>query len=126
MAFSDFDLRTAVHQFGLREKRDAALFRNVVPLGPSDFLRQWLDEFAPVALGVNTEKARSEFIIAPVLAEAEHRAAGPVNVLSGIAIDADRERGLTGFCDFVIARSARVLSAAKDRWRRWWRPNART
>ena len=39
------------------------------PIEPSEFLRLWLDEFAPVALGVNSEKARSEFIIAPVLAE---------------------------------------------------------
>ena len=51
---------------------------------PSPFLRVWLDEFAPVAAGVNTEKARSEFIIMPILAEARRRAR-PVNVLPGSA-----------------------------------------
>jgi hypothetical protein len=69
-------------------------------------VRIWLDEFAPVALGVNSEKARSEFIVAPVLAEARRRAVGPANVLPGVTLEVDRARGLSGFCDFVIVRSA--------------------
>jgi hypothetical protein len=106
MAFSDFDLRSAVDRFGLQEDRDTDLFADVVPLEPSEFVRVWLDEFAPVALGINSEKARSEFIIAPLLAEARRRAQVPANVLPGVTLDVDRERGLSGFCDFVIARSA--------------------
>jgi hypothetical protein len=105
MSFSDFDLRRALETFSLEEDRDTDLFATVEPLAPSDFVRVWLDEFAPVALGVNTEKARSEFIIAPILAEARRRATGPVNVLPGITLDVDRERGLAGICDFIIARS---------------------
>jgi hypothetical protein len=105
MSFSDFDLRGAVDTFGLEEDRDSDLFADVEPLVPSEFVRVWLDEFAAVALGVNSEKARSEFIIVPILAEARRRAVGPVNVLPGITLDVDRARGLTGFCDFVISRS---------------------
>jgi hypothetical protein len=106
MAFSDFDLRAAVETFGLAEDRDADLFAGVAPLEPGEVLRAWLDEFAPVALGVNSEKARSEFIIAPILAEAKRRATGPVNVLPGVTFEADKARGLSGFCDFLIARTA--------------------
>jgi hypothetical protein len=106
MSFSDFSLRRAIETFGLQEDRDTDLFAAVEPLTPSEFVRVWLDEFAPVALGVNSERARSEFIIAPVLAEARRRSVGPANVLPGIALDVDRERGLSGFCDYVIARSA--------------------
>ena len=109
MAFSDFDLRTAVQTFGLREERDTELFRDITPLEPSPFVRAWLDEFAPVALGVNSEKARSEFIIAPLLAEAKRRTIGPVNVLPGVTFEVDKARGLTGFCDFLVARSAEVF-----------------
>ncbi len=105
MAFSDFDLRGALQAFGLTEERDAALFADVAPLVPSPFLQVWLDEFAPVAVGVNSEKARSEFIIAPFLAETRRRSAAPVNVLPGVTLDVDRARGLSGFCDFVITRS---------------------
>src|SRR5262245_33907183 len=89
MAYSDFDLRTAVHTFGLAEERDTNLFADVEPLEPSEFLRAWLDEFAPVALGVNSEKARSEFIIAPILAETKRRAGTTVNVLPGVIFEVE-------------------------------------
>ena len=106
MAYSDFDLKTAVDTFALIEERDVDLFAAVEPIEPSEGLRGWLDEFAPIALGVSTEKARSEFIIAPVLGEAKRRSLPPMNVLPGMALDVDRARGLVGFCDFLIARSA--------------------
>jgi hypothetical protein len=106
MSFSDFDLRRAVETFGLQEDRDTNLFAAVEPLAPTEFVMAWLEEFAPVALGINSEKARSEFIITPILAEARRRTKGPANVLPGVTLDVDRQRGLSGFCDFVIARSA--------------------
>jgi len=106
MAFSDFDLRRAVETFGLEEELDRDLYPAVEPVVPCEFLRTWLDEFAPVALGVNSEKARSEYIITPILVEVRRRTKGPDNILSGVTLDADRERGLTGFCDYIITRSA--------------------
>src|SRR5262245_60526195 len=106
MAYSDFDLKTAVHTFALTEDRDTDLFAEVAPLEPSTFLQVWLEKFAPVALGVNSEKARSEFIIAPMLAETKLRAGTSVTVLPGVTFEVDKERGLAGFCDFLIARSA--------------------
>src|SRR5580658_2147518 len=104
MAFSDFDLRTAVHTFALTEERDTDLFADVKPIEPSEFLQVWLKTFVPVALGVNSEKARSEFIIAPMLAEAKLRLGASVNVLPGVTFDVDKSQGLSGFCDFLIAR----------------------
>ena len=108
MAYSDFDLKTAVQRFSLSEVRDRDLFADVPPLEPSGFLRIWLDQFAPVAVGVNSEKARSEFIITPMLAEAKLRAEVSVNVLPGVTFDVDKEQGLTGFCDFLISRSPEI------------------
>ncbi len=106
MSFSDFDLKTAVEKFGLVEERDRDLFGMVEPIEPSPTMRDWLDEFTPIALGISTEKARSEYIIAPVLFEARRRSKPPMNVLPGVALDVDRPNGLSGFCDFLIARSA--------------------
>lgn len=108
MAYGDFDLKTAVQTFGLTEDRATDLFAGVEPLEPSEFLRAWLDEFAPVALGVNSEKARSEFIIAPILAEAKRRSDTIVNVLPGVTFEVDKQQGLTGFCDFLLARSPEI------------------
>ncbi len=109
MSYADYDLRTAVQTFGLTERRDTDMFAAVGPLEPSGFLRVWLDEFAPLALGVNSERARSEFIIAPVLAETQRRAEHKVNVLPGVAFDVDKTRGLTGFCDYLVARSQEIF-----------------
>jgi hypothetical protein len=108
MAFSDFDLRTVVDTFGLREERNTDLFARVTPLEPSDNLRAWLDDFAPLALAANTELARSVYIIGPVLAEAQRRSTGPVHVFPGMALDVDKARGLNGFCDYLIARSEEI------------------
>lgn len=105
MTFSDFTLRSALRDFGLTEERDTDLFADVPPLEPSPFLRVWLDEFAPVAIGVGSEFARNAYIIAPFLAEAKRRAAGPANVLPGLTLDVDKARGLSGFCDYVITRT---------------------
>jgi len=108
MAFSDFDLRTAVQTFGLRVERDTELFAGVAPLEPSDYLRALLDEFVPLALALNTEMARREYITTPLLIEAKRRAAGPVHVLPGMALDADKSRGLNGCCDYLISRSEEI------------------
>src|SRR5579871_117655 len=105
MVFSDFDLKTAVHTFGLTENRRTNLFADVEPVEPSDLLRGWLGELAPIALGINSEQARREYIISPILVEAKRRTAAEVNVLPGVTFEVDREQGLTGYCDYLMARS---------------------
>lgn len=106
MIYSDFDLRTAVDTFALIMEREIDLFATVEPIAPSAALQGYLDEFAPIALGIGTEKARSELLIAPILVEVRRRSRPPMNFLPGVALDVDRSRGLTGFCDFLITRSA--------------------
>ncbi len=81
MAFADFQLKTAVEAFDLTEERRTDLFRHVEPIEPGDHLRGWLAVFAPVALGINTEQARREYIIAPILAESTLKARVEINVL---------------------------------------------
>lgn len=106
MAFSDFTLRSAVETFGLQEDRDSDLFARIAPLHLSEHTQAWLDEFGPIAVSVNSELARNVYLIAPILAEAKRRANGPANVFPGFTLDVDRERGLNGYCDYVISRSA--------------------
>ena len=108
MAFSDFDLHMVVETFGLHVERDTDLYAGLAPLEPSDYLRAWLGDFGRLAVAVGTEMARSVYIIAPILGEAQRRAAGPVHVMPGIALDADKSRGLNGFCDYLISRSEEI------------------
>ena len=112
MAFQNFSFPQVVQDLGL-SLNEADLFARVspTPLRP-DFLAQVIDG-ANLASAINTEKARSEFIIAPVLFELRRLHAGRLGLFSGIELDADEARGLNGVCDFVITRSPyqHVLSA---------------
>ncbi len=105
MAFADFDLPAVRQQFGLTLAEDVDLFAAAPEVAPSDWLRQTLDEWAPAALAMNTEKARSEMIIAPILMEVVGRASRRASLFSGPTIDVDRARGLNGACDYLITRS---------------------
>lgn len=106
MAYTDFDLRKVTTDFALASAQPPDMFAGVSPVEPSAYLRDWLAEFAPVALGFGSELARSGYIITPVLAEAKRRCAQPVTVIPGLTFDVDKNRGLTGVCDFVLARSS--------------------
>lgn len=108
MAYSDFTLRGAVDAFGLQEELNTDLFAQVAPLELSEFTRTWLDEYAPIAVGMNTEAARSHYVITPLLIEARRRVKGPANVFPGFTLDVDRERGLSGYCDYIISRAAEI------------------
>ncbi|MCI5149679.1 MAG: hypothetical protein D3916_09885, partial [Candidatus Electrothrix sp. MAN1_4] len=70
-----------------------------------DGVRKRLDEYVPLALAVNTEKARSEFIIAYLLLELRTYLDSQVSLFSGIDFDVDKEKRLNGFCDFIISLS---------------------
>ncbi|HEX4607887.1 MAG TPA: hypothetical protein VH092_06765 [Urbifossiella sp.] len=108
MAYSDFDLKTAVTDFGLSTPVNVPLFADVAPVDPSDYLRDWLAEFAPVAMGLSTEAGRREAMIFPILAEAKRRAPPPVTIASGVTFDVDKARGLSGMCDYILTRSPNV------------------
>ncbi len=103
MAFSDFTLQTAMRAFGLSVDTSQDLFAQVPPVPVGAATATLLRENAPLALSVGTEKARSEMLIAPLLAEVWRRSGHTVGVFSGVALDVDAEAGLTGVCDFVLA-----------------------
>lgn len=108
MAYVDFDLKKVVQTFGLIENDESHQFEVVEPIEPSDLLRGILEEFAPVALGFNTEQARREFIISPILTEVKRRSRSRIQVVPGAILKVDEPRGLTGYCDYVISRSPRI------------------
>ena len=112
MAFADFTFPQVQQTLGLAVN-EADLFSPLpaVPLR-EDFITT-LTDGAAIALAINTEKAKSEFIIAPVLLELRRLLGGAVGLFSGVALDVDPDKGLTGVCDFILTKAARqfVLSA---------------
>ena len=106
MAYSDFDLRTARQRFGLTLHEDVDLFGATPEVEVSPRLRDFLEKWSPAAVAMNTEKARSEMIIAPILMEAVEISGHRINLFSGLSLDVDKDRGLNGACDYLLALSS--------------------
>ena len=71
----------------------------------SDLLRQTLAQNSGLALRGNSEKARSEYLIAPILAEVYQQTRERANLFSGTEFNVDQNKGLIGFCDFLFSLS---------------------
>lgn len=109
MAYSDFTLEKVQKAFDLAITEDVDIFANVPPLEPSSLLAEFLQDNAQLALKINTEKARSEMIIAPILLDFRKQFASPISLFSGVDFNVDFEQGLNGTCDYIISNSTEQL-----------------
>jgi hypothetical protein len=105
MAYSDFTLTKVKQQLGLTVNESQNLFTQVSPVQPSEFLALTLKEYLSLATAINTEKARSELLIAPVLTEIRRQLKNQMSFFSGTELNVDADRGLQGFCDYILSRS---------------------
>ena len=109
MAYSNFTLRQVEKDFHLQIEEKIDLFAHVEAIAPSDDLKRILAENIPLALAINTEKARSEFLIAPTLLELRRRSPTPISLFSGTEFSISPEQGLSGYCDYLISLSKQQL-----------------
>lgn len=56
-------------------------------------------------LALRSEKARSEFIVAPILLAVREISGNQIAILSGEKLDVDASKRLVGECDFLLARA---------------------
>jgi hypothetical protein len=59
-------------------------------------------------LALLSEKARSEFIVAPILLELRELLQHQISVYSGVRFDVAPEQGLQGVCDFILTATPPV------------------
>ncbi|MEH2416170.1 hypothetical protein [Nostoc sp.] len=109
MAYSEFSLAKAKQEFNLitLEKRD--IFAAVPELTASNLLAETLNYNLEIALGSNSEKARSELIIAPILVDLRRQLREQIGLFSGVDFTVDNSKGLNGTCDFIITKSPEIL-----------------
>jgi hypothetical protein len=105
MAYGDFSLKDVKQKFGLTTVEDIDLFASVPEMAPGDRLSGWLRDFYPLAIAINTEKAKSEYLIAPILGELRLRLHPNISLFSGTEFPVDPAKGLSGYCDFILSRS---------------------
>jgi hypothetical protein len=109
MSYSKFTLRKAKEEFQLALIEDRDLFSKIESHSISEDLTKILQENLPLALAINTEKARSELLISPILVELRKIFERKISLFSGVDFNVDETRDLNGFCDFLISKSSEQL-----------------
>ncbi len=110
MAYRNFTLDTVEDAFQLETHRFIGLFSEAVPVEPSDYLTAGLAKKAPLALAIDTEKAKSELIVADILVELCEHFERRISLFSGVDFNVDAKSELTGVCDFLVSLSPNQFS----------------
>lgn len=105
MAYSNFTLAKVKEDFGLTVDETQNLFAEIKAVKPSEILTVTLQEYISLATAIGTEKARSEFLIAPILTEVRRQVNYQISLFSGTDFNVDLEKGLIGYCDFLLSAS---------------------
>jgi len=105
MAYSDFSLTKFKKEFGLTEEK-ITLFPDANLIEPSEWLKTTLAISLRLALASSSEKARSEFIVAPLLLEMEMLNNQSFSIFSGERLDVLPEQGLNSECDFILGKNS--------------------
>jgi hypothetical protein len=102
MTYSDFSLDLARRLLGLT-LTTTPLFEEVEPVAITPWLREAIDKGLQLAL--ISEKARSELIVVPILLTSRELSHNAFSIYSGQRLDIDPDKGLTGECDFILAKT---------------------
>ena len=100
MSYREFTLEAVERELGVVTE-EADLFAGSPPAPVPDWLPGWLARGTRLAL--ISEKARSEFIVVPILLAARELSGDKFAIYSGQRLDVDPGQGLVGECDFILA-----------------------
>jgi len=105
MSYSDFTLADLETKLNLTIQTHDDLFAEVSGQPVSTELLNILSRYRSLALAIDTEKARSEYIVAPILAELKLSHPETMSLFSGIEFNIDKKKGLIGRCDFIVSKN---------------------
>lgn len=105
MPYIDFTLSKLRKDFGLQQKV-TRLFPKIEAKLPSDHLK--IDIQEGLKMPLSTEKAKSEFIIAPILKEIKRTNPG-FSFFSGFSFDVDKAKDLAGRCDYILTAKTAIV-----------------
>ena len=109
MPYSSFTIKKVQKEFSVEIIENSGLFSSIESREIGNHLKETLSDNVSLAVAINTEKARSELIIAPVLIEIRKIFDKKISFFTGIELNVDKERDLTGFCDYIIGKSPEQL-----------------
>lgn len=107
MSYKKFTLELLKEKFGL-ENSQQNLFDNIVPIKGS----VWLTETLTMGRKnpIRSEKAKSELIVTPILLELKNINNDYFTIYSGDTLEADKNLGLTGECDFILSKNTQSFT----------------
>lgn len=106
MSYPDFtSLQKLQRELAIAHQK-VHLFQDIKPVMPSIKLQEDLEEAQQYSL--LTEKAKSEFLITPILKEVHRLHPNKVGIFSGINLDVP-SAGLSGFCDFILSHQTNTI-----------------
>jgi hypothetical protein len=102
MSYTDFDIPRVEKELGLVVAIKKIEW-NFEPVASSDWLLKSLEKGEKNAFV--SEKARSEFIVTPILLAAKEISNDEFQIFSGQTLNVDVSLGLTGECDFILSKT---------------------
>jgi hypothetical protein len=105
VSYGDFTLETIERKFAI-VTQVIELFPDLAPARVPDWLPGSLERGS--RLPMLSEKARSEFIVAPILMAARELSGDRFAIYSGQRLDVAPDQGLVGECDFILAMTPPV------------------
>jgi hypothetical protein len=104
MPYHQFTLARVQEEFGITLESRPALFPDVPSFPLAADFRQRFFRRAGLATTVNTETARTQMLVVPLLLELWERSNYGIALYSGTRFDVDPSVDLVGVCDFIIGR----------------------
>jgi hypothetical protein len=103
MAYNKFKIEILKNQFGISVQKNGWLPKQFAQFGEDVRLMETLQEVVKIYLG--SEKARSEFVVTPILQALYRKNHDKFSIFSGYEFNIDKNQGLSGFCDFILSSS---------------------
>ena len=94
MSYRQFTIQQVVNDFDLTLIEQGKLFESDSVISPSPYLAEFITQNYQLAIALNTEKARSELLICPVLLAVREFHKNQVSLFSGEECNVDPEVGL--------------------------------
>jgi len=105
MSYADFTLQKIREELGFEIANANLIFKILDKYSFSEDFIDFLKQGVHLASAIDNEKSRSEFIVAPLLLRLKAALNNEISVFSGTELNIDKEKGLNGICDFLIAKS---------------------
>lgn len=108
MSYSKFKkLEQLRNDFSLNDLQTKWLPTNMPPFEASTSFLDLLQDVGQEPLG--TEKAKSEYVITPILRELRRKNPTSFKSFSGYEFNVDSDKDLNGYCDFILSLEAQKL-----------------